>query len=56
MKIVTPLKSIMARGICVRSPHVKRTLWGDELRTDGYFASTVGKHGDEEMTGRYVRE
>ena len=22
---------------------------------DGYFASTVGKHGDEQMIGKYVQ-
>ncbi|MBK3824446.1 transposase, partial [Paraburkholderia aspalathi] len=30
-------------------------LWGGEFWSDGYFASTVGKHGDEQMIGRYVK-
>jgi len=34
---------------------VKKQLWGGEFWSDGYFASTVGKHGDEEMIGRYVK-
>jgi putative transposase len=54
-RIVTILKSITAREIFRRCPHVKKTLWGGEFWTDGYFASTVGKHGDEEMIGRYVK-
>jgi len=29
--------------------------WGEEFWTDGYFASTAGKHGDENMTGKYVK-
>ncbi|MEM5367207.1 IS200/IS605 family transposase [Paraburkholderia azotifigens] len=54
-RIVTILKSITAREIFRRCPHVKKTLWGGEFWTDGYFASTVGKHGDEEMIVRYVK-
>ena len=29
---------------------------GWEFWTDGYFASTVGKHGDEQMIGQYVKK
>jgi putative transposase len=35
---------------------VKQQLWGGEFWTDGYFASTVGKHGDEGMIARYVKD
>jgi len=38
-----------------RCPQVKRKLWGGEFWTDGYFASTVGKHGNEDMIGKYVK-
>jgi len=54
-KVVTLLKSWTAREIFRRCPHVKKKLWGGEFWSDGYFASTVGKHGDEEMIGRYVK-
>ena len=54
-KIVTMIKSLSAREIFKRCPEVKKTLWGGELWTDGYFASTVGKHGYEEMIGQYVK-
>ncbi|MCU7889836.1 MAG: IS200/IS605 family transposase, partial [Candidatus Thiodiazotropha sp. (ex Lucinoma aequizonata)] len=30
--------------------------WGGEFCSDGYFASTVGKHGDEAMIGKYVKD
>ena len=53
-KIVTLIKSITARQIFKRCPQVKLQLWGGEFWTDGYFASTVGKHGDENMIGKYV--
>jgi hypothetical protein len=35
-------------------PAGKEVLWSGEFRTDGYFASTVGKHGNEETIGRYI--
>ncbi len=54
-KIVTLLKSITAREIFHRCPQVKKLLWGGEFWSDGYFASTVGKHGDEKMITNYVK-
>jgi REP element-mobilizing transposase RayT len=54
-KIVTMVKSLTAREIFRRCPQVKKQLWGGEFWSDGYFASTVGKHGDETMIGRYVK-
>ena len=55
-KIVTLIKSLTAREIFKRCPHVKKQLWGGEFWTDGYFASTVGKHGDEQTIGNYVKK
>jgi len=54
-RIVRMIKSITAREIFRRCPEVKRQLWGGEFWTDGYFASTVGKHGNEDMIGDYVK-
>ena len=54
-KLVTVIKSITAREIFRRCPQVKKQLWGGEFWTDGYFASTVGKHGDESVIGNYVK-
>jgi len=54
-KLVTLIKSLTAREIFRRCPHVKKMLWGGEFWSDGYFASTVGKHGDETMIGSYVK-
>lgn len=55
-KIVRMVKSLTAREIFRRCPQVKKQLWGGEFWTDGYFASTVGKHGDEAMIGEYVKK
>ena len=54
-KLVTMIKSITAREVFRRCPQVKKKLWGGEFWTDGYFASTVGKHGDETTIGKYVK-
>ena len=54
-KIVTMIKSLTAREILKRCPQVKKKLWGGEFWTDGYFASTVGKHGNEDKIGAYVK-
>jgi REP element-mobilizing transposase RayT len=45
-----------AREIFRRCPQVKRQLWGGEFWTDGYFVSTVGKHVNEAMIGKYVKD
>ena len=54
-KIVRVIKSVTAREIFRRCPQVKKKLWGGEFWTEGYFASTVGKHADEGVIGRYVK-
>ena len=54
-KIVQIIKSITAREIFKKCPLVKKQLWGGELWSDGYFVTTVGKHGDEDVIRNYVK-
>jgi len=54
-KIVTLIKSLSAREVFKRCPQVKKQLWGGEFWTDGYFANTVGKHGNETTIANYVK-
>ena len=54
-KVVTMIKSLTAREVFKRCSQVKKQLWGGEFWSDGYFASTVGKHGNEDTIGNYVR-
>ena len=54
-KLVQVIKSITAREVLKKCPKVKEELWGGEFWSDGYFVSTVGKHGDENMIGKYVK-
>lgn len=52
--LVTLIKSLTARRVFERRPEVKKQLWGGEFWSDGYFASTVSKHGDEATIANYV--
>ena len=54
-KIVTIIKSLTAKKVFQECPQVRKILWGGEFWTDGYFASTVSKHGDEKMISKYVK-
>jgi len=55
-KIVTMVKSLTVREIFKRCPQVKKKLWGGEFWTDGYYCGTVGKHGNEDTIGQYVKK
>jgi|GEM_PF-84410 len=55
-KIVKTIKSLTAREIFKRIPAVKKQLWGGEFWSKGYFISTVGRHGNEEVIRQYVKK
>ena len=55
-KIVTILKSVIARQVFARCPHVKKKLWGGEFWTDGYFIASVGQQESEETVRNYVKQ
>ncbi len=54
-KIVTKIKSIIAREVFSLVPSVKKQLWGGEFWTDGYFVSTVGEHANEDVIRQYIK-
>ena len=54
-QIVRVFKSITAREIFRRKPDVKKSLWGGEFWTDGYYVATVGEGGNWSVVERYVR-
>ena len=54
-QVVGMFKSLSARAVFREFPQVKRRLWGGEFWTDGYFISTVGKHGTESVIKQYIR-
>ena len=55
-QLIKMIKSITARQIFGRHPEVKKQLWGGEFWSDGYYVSTVGRHADEKVISKYVRE
>ena len=55
-KIVQTIKSITAIEIFRRCPEVKKMLWGGEFWSKGYYLSTVGRHGNEELIQNYVKD
>ena len=55
-RIVQIIKSITARQVFQQIPEVKKQLWGGEFWSDGYFISTVGRHGSEQAIKKYVQE
>jgi putative transposase len=52
---VRTIKSITAKEIFRHMPEVKKQMWGGQFWSDGYFISTVGSHGTEEMLKQYVK-
>ncbi len=53
-KIVTTVKSMIAREVFAKVPEVKQKLWGGEFWGKGYFVNTVGQHGSEKAIAAYV--
>ena len=53
-RIVTTVKSVIAREVFAQAPEVKRKLWGGEFWGKGYFVNTVGQHGSEGVIAAYV--
>jgi len=49
------IKSLAAREIFRRCSQVKKQLWGRELWSNGYFASTVGKYGAKTTIAKDVK-
>jgi REP element-mobilizing transposase RayT len=55
-QLVQIIKSITAREIFKACPEVKQYLWGGKFWAEGYFVSTVGAHGNEQMIKNYVQQ
>jgi putative transposase len=55
-RIVTIIKSMIARYVLDKIPELKKELWGANLWTSGYYASTIGKYGNETAIANYVKE
>jgi REP element-mobilizing transposase RayT len=54
-KIIRTVKSITAREVFEKCPHVKKKLWGGQFWSDGYYVNTVGMRGNEKTVSEYVK-
>lgn len=54
-RIAQAVKSITAKQVFKLAPQVKKQLWGGEFWSDGYYVSTVGRHGSEQAIAQYVK-
>jgi len=55
-RLVTAIKNITAKRVFENIPELKKDLWGSSLWMSGYYASPVGKRGNEDTISRYVKE
>ncbi len=53
-RIVTRVKSVIAREVFAKAPEVKEQLWGGEFWGKGYFVNTVGQHSSESVIAAYI--
>ena len=53
--IVTKIKSITAKYIFTQHKEVKTFLWGGKFWSSGYYANTVGQHGNIAMITNYIK-
>ena len=54
-RIVQTIKSITAKKILEKHPEVKKSLWGGEFWSKGYYMNTVGRNHSENAIREYVR-
>ena len=54
-KVITTVKSLIAKRMFAEHPEVKKALWGGEFWSDGYFVASVGKDRSEDAVSNYVR-
>jgi len=52
--IVGMFKSITARELFRRFPELRKSLWGGELWSDGYYLATVSEKGNWQVVSQYV--
>ena len=53
-QVIRLFKSITAKQIFKGVPEIKKSLWGGEFWTDGYYFSTVSGRGDRKVIEKYI--
>ena|SRR3989344_447855 len=52
--IIGMFKSITARELFRQFPELRKSLWGGELWSDGYYLATVSEKGNWQVVSQYV--
>jgi len=52
--IIKVIKSLTAREIFKKFPHVRKELWGRSFWSDGKYVGTVGEGGNKNVIERYI--
>jgi len=55
-RVIRLIKSITSREIFRNVPEIKKSLWGGEFWTDGYYIGTVSGRGDRKIIENYIRK
>jgi len=55
-RVVQIIKSITVKKIFKHHPETKKLLWGGSFWTSGFYLNTVGKHGNETIIKKYVKD
>ena len=55
-QVIRLIKSITSREIFMQAPEVKRSLWGGEFWTDGYYIATISGKGDKKIIESYIEK
>ena len=53
-KIVTTIKSIIARELFKYKKEIKKILYNGNFWTSGYYVNTVGEYGNKEVIRKYI--
>ena len=54
-QVIKVIKSLTAKAVFQQLPYVKKSLWGGEFWTDGYYIATVGGRGTKFVIEQYIR-
>jgi putative transposase len=55
-QVVGLIKMITAKQIFKQVPEIKKSLWGGEFWTDGYYFATVSGKGDKKVIEKYIEK
>jgi putative transposase len=55
-QVIRLLKITTAKQLFKQVPEIKKSLWGGEFWTDGYYFATVSGKGDKKVIANYIEK